>query len=117
MTGLKYKLAHKRADKDKWNTTTKTQRKRLVKLLKEFIMQLEKEPVAIKIEYKSKKYTGEGISVSQTCKEKVCYELDITLNDENLGIIHCTPRGWKMKNVKDQELGDAIGEKIALWYE
>jgi hypothetical protein len=117
MTGLKYKLAHKRADKEKWNTTTKTQRKRLIKLLKDFIMQLENEPVPINIEYKEKKYSGEGLQISQTCKEKVCYELDITLNNENLGIIHCTPKGWKMKNVKDQGLVDAIGNEIALWYE
>jgi hypothetical protein len=45
MTGLKYKLAHKRADKDKWNASEKAQRKRLIKLLKEMIVQLEKEPV------------------------------------------------------------------------
>src|SRR6266481_5979397 len=30
MSGLKYKLAHKRAGKDKWSTTAKTQRKHLV---------------------------------------------------------------------------------------
>src|SRR5207253_1810979 len=28
MTGIKYKLAHKRYDKEKWSTTSKTQRKR-----------------------------------------------------------------------------------------
>src|SRR5687767_3654091 len=36
MTGLKYKLAHRRADKDKWSATTKAQRKRLIKLLQDF---------------------------------------------------------------------------------
>ncbi len=117
MTGLKYKLSHKRADKDTWSTSTKAQRKKLIRLLKDFIMQLEKEPVPINFEYKEKKYSGEGMPVSQTCKEKVCYELDVTLNNENLGIIHCTPHGWKMKSVKDQALVDAIGNKIALWYE
>jgi hypothetical protein len=45
MTGMKFKLAHKRADKDKWNITEKGQRKRLIKLLKEMIAQLEKEPM------------------------------------------------------------------------
>ncbi|HYE54031.1 MAG TPA: hypothetical protein VD996_04280 [Chitinophagaceae bacterium] len=44
LTGLKYKLAHKRADKDKWSTTAKTQRKRLIKVLQDLIKQLEKEP-------------------------------------------------------------------------
>ena len=54
---------------------------------------------------------------AQTCKEEVCYELGITLNDVNFGIIHCGDKGWRMKNVKDQGLVDAIGEEIALWYE
>ena len=116
MAGLKYKLAFKRAGNEKWNATPKAQRKRLVKLLKDFITQLEKEPVPIKFEYKGKEYSGEGIPTPQTCGEDKCYELGITLNDENLGIIHCTDKGWKMKNVKDQKLVDAIGNEIALWY-
>lgn len=33
MSGLKYKLAHKRASKDKWSTTARTQRKHLIKFL------------------------------------------------------------------------------------
>jgi hypothetical protein len=44
MTGLKYKLAHKRADKDKWSVTEQTQRKHLVKFLEEVIKQLEQSP-------------------------------------------------------------------------
>lgn len=44
LTGLKYKLAHKRADKEKWSATPPTQRKHLVKFLKELITHLEKEP-------------------------------------------------------------------------
>ena len=48
MTGIKYKLAFKRAGKEKWNTTPKTERKRLAKLLKDYITQLEKEPVSLK---------------------------------------------------------------------
>src|SRR5437588_90639 len=37
MTGLKYKLAFKRADKEEWNASEKAQRKRLIKLLMEVI--------------------------------------------------------------------------------
>jgi len=44
MTGLKFKLAHKRADNDKWNVSDKTQRKRLINFLKDIIVQLEKAP-------------------------------------------------------------------------
>ncbi len=78
---------------------------------------MEKEPVKIEIEYKEKTYKGEAMPISQTCKEDVCYELEVMLNDENLGIIHCGDKGWKMKNLKDQGLVDAIGEEIALWNE
>lgn len=117
MTGLKYKLAHKRADKDKWSATAKTQRKRLIKLMQELIAQLEKDPVPLEIEFDGKTYKGEAIPVNQTCHDGVCDELDITLNDENLGIIKCTKGGWKMDTQKDQKFVDAIGEEIFYWYE
>lgn len=45
MLGLKYKLAHKRADKNNWNQSENTQRKRLVGILKELIKQVEMETV------------------------------------------------------------------------
>ena len=45
MNGLKYKLAHKRKDKDKWNISDRTQRAHLVKILKEFIDEIEQEPI------------------------------------------------------------------------
>jgi len=45
MTGLKYKLAHKRAEKEKWNTTNNAQRKRLIQVLQELISQLKREMV------------------------------------------------------------------------
>ena len=44
LTGLKYKLAHRRADRDKWSVTAKGQRNRLLKVLYDLIAQLEKEP-------------------------------------------------------------------------
>src|SRR5829696_8540749 len=44
LTGLKYKLAHKRADKDKWSASAKAQRNRLIRVLQDLIAQLEKEP-------------------------------------------------------------------------
>jgi hypothetical protein len=48
LTGVKYKLAHKRANKDKWSVTDKTQRKRLIKLLQDMIKQLEKDPEEVR---------------------------------------------------------------------
>ena len=116
LTGLKYKLAHKRADKDKWSTTAKTQKKRLIELMKELISQLEKEPVPIEFEYENETYTGEAIPVSQTCFDGVCSELDISLNDQHIGIIKRMSKGWKIDGAKDQHLVNAIGQQIESWY-
>jgi hypothetical protein len=40
MTGLKYKLAHKRADKENWSASERAQRKALIKILQEMIADL-----------------------------------------------------------------------------
>ena len=117
MTGLKFKVAHKRADKDKWSATAPTQRKHLVQFFKDLIAQLEKEPIPLEFDYNGTTYKGEAFPVTPVCDEDVCYEMDVMLNEEPLGIIHCTDKGWRMKNVKDQKLVDAIGEEIFLWYE
>jgi hypothetical protein len=45
MTGLKYKLAHKRAEKEKWNESDNAQRKRLIQILEELTGQLKREMV------------------------------------------------------------------------
>lgn len=43
MNGMKFKLAHKRADKGKWTAGEKAQRHRLIKLLEETIDRLRSE--------------------------------------------------------------------------
>jgi hypothetical protein len=43
MTGLKLKIAHKRADSGKWSATPKTQRKRMIEFLQGVIEDLERE--------------------------------------------------------------------------
>jgi hypothetical protein len=43
MVGVKCKLAHKRADKEKWNTTDDMQRKKLIQVLQELTVQLKRE--------------------------------------------------------------------------
>ena len=116
LTGLKYKLAHKRADKDKWSSSTKTQKKRLVKLLQEFITQLEKEAVPVTFEYEGENYKGEAMPISQTCLDDVCSELDVTINDKHFGIIKKMKNGWKIDGVKDQKMVDRMGEEIEKWF-
>jgi hypothetical protein len=43
MTGIKYKLAHKRADRLNWNATENQQREQLVRILEELIIQVKRE--------------------------------------------------------------------------
>jgi hypothetical protein len=112
MSGLKFKLAHRRADSEKWNTTLKTQRKRLIALLQDMIKQLQKEPVPLSFKYRDTVYKGEAMPITQTCKEKKCYEYDVLLNNENIGIIHNTDKGWKMKNIEDKQFIEAIGTAL-----
>lgn len=58
MIGLKYKLAHQRADKEDWNISEKAQKKRLIKILKELLATLE-EQVAMERKKKTKKSSAE----------------------------------------------------------
>jgi hypothetical protein len=44
MVGVKYKLAHKRADKETWSASDQAQRRRLIQLLEDMIAQLKKGP-------------------------------------------------------------------------
>jgi hypothetical protein len=43
MTGIKNKLAHKRAEQENWNVTENTQKKRLIQLLEGLALQLKDE--------------------------------------------------------------------------
>jgi hypothetical protein len=117
LTGLKFKLAHKRADKDKWNASVKAQRKRTITFLQSIITQLEQAPIPIEVEVKGKKFTGEAIPITPTCHDGICEELEVTLNEEPLGILKHSKSGWKMDLEHDPELIEALGEKIQLWYE
>jgi hypothetical protein len=44
--GLKFKVAHKRADDGKWSASPAAQRRRMIKFLRDVIAELEKEPAA-----------------------------------------------------------------------
>lgn len=50
LSGLKFKIAHRRADGQKWSATPKTQRKRMVEFLRGVIDDLENAPEQMEIE-------------------------------------------------------------------
>ena len=117
LSGLKYKIAHKRAAKGSWSASVPTQRKTLLKFLKEMVAQLEKEPVPIKFTYKDVEYKGEGIPVPGACSNGVCYDLEINLNGRHVGILHRLKNSWKIEGVEDEKFVNAIGDVVTLWYE
>jgi hypothetical protein len=121
MTGVKFKLAHKRAGKDKWSLSENSQRKALIKILKDFIVELEREPektvpVPLNFEYRKKKYKGVGIPVMSSCENGVCQQVDITLNKKHVGVLKHTKSGWRITDVP-QGLTTAIRKEVEKNYE
>ncbi|WP_276374537.1 hypothetical protein [Chryseolinea sp. H1M3-3] len=116
MTGLKYKLSHKRATKEKWSSTTKTQRKHLINFLKEIIDGLEKDPMVSEFEFKEKTYRLEASPIAQTCFEEGCMQFEVSLDGEHIGIIQRLKNSWKLEKLKDKKLVNAIGKEILQWY-
>jgi hypothetical protein len=117
LSGLKYKIAHKRAAKGSWSASVPTQRKTQLKFLKEMVAQLEKEPVPIKFTYNDVEYKGEGVPVPGACSDGVCYDLDINLNGRHVGMMHRLKNSWKIEGVEDEKFVNAIGDVVTLWYE
>lgn len=117
LSGLKYKVAHKRAAKGNWSASVPTQRKTLLKFLKEMVAQLEKEPIPIKFTYKDVEYKGEGVPVPGACSNGVCYDLDINLNGRHVGMLHRLKNSWKIEGVEDEKFVNTIGDVVTLWYE
>ena len=121
MVGLKLKLAHKRADKGKWNASANSRRKELVEALENIIKDLKKHPeqltpVPLEFEHKGKKYSGGGVPILNTCEGGICHELDITLDKKHIGIIRQIEGKWKMTEAKSQSLANAIGDAIEEYY-
>lgn len=55
MQGYKYKLAHKRADKESWSTGYSGQRKRLIKFIQSVLQHLEQEEIDEQMEKKARR--------------------------------------------------------------
>lgn len=120
MVGLKFKLAHRRADKGKWNASDKAQRTHLIKILQDLIKELQREPeetapVPLAFEYRGQQYEGVGIPVMSSCRDGICWQLAITLNKKHLGVLKQNAKGWYITTVPTG-LAKAIGAQVAHWY-
>jgi hypothetical protein len=112
MTGLKFKIAHKRADKDKWNVSAKTQRKYLIEFLSKMLEQLKHQPIPLEFEYDGIQYTGNAQPIEQTAHDGIYDVYEITLNDKILGLARHLKSGWKMELVTDKKMVKTIGKVI-----
>jgi hypothetical protein len=116
LAGLKFKIAHKRADKDKWSTSSKTQRKHLITFLKNIVATLEKDPIVFEFEYNGQAHRGEAIAIPETCDDNgVCSQFEVTLDDESVGIIQRGKKEWKMESITDKGLIKSIAHEISIW--
>ncbi|MDE3060635.1 MAG: hypothetical protein KGJ06_06450, partial [Pseudomonadota bacterium] len=114
MVGLKYKLAHRRAATGEWNASGDARRRHLVEILQCIIGELQREPeqlvpVPLRLDYSGKHYEGTAMPVPASCQQGACFDLDITLNNEHIGIMRQTPAGWKISEIKSKGLVNAIG--------
>jgi hypothetical protein len=117
MTGLKFKIAHKRADKDKWNISAKTQRQHLIEFLTQMLDQLKQETIPLEFEIGGQLYNGEAQPIQQTMHDGIYDAYEITINDKTLGLARRLKSGWKMELVADKKLVKAIGKAIEQWEE
>lgn len=111
MRGFKFKIAHHRAGAPGWNVKGGTQRKRLIKFLKDMIIQLEQPSIPLKFTWQGVLYKGEAQPVMATCEAGVCREAEVMLNDQYWGVIKRLSKGWKIDRVEDG-LSSAVGEQI-----
>lgn len=112
MTGLKFKLAHRRGNSDKWNISGAAQRKHLIGFLENMIAQLKQEPIPLEITVGKVVHKGEAIPVREACVEGRCDVYDITLDDQHLGLLRRLKSGWKLETVEDQKLIKALGKAL-----
>lgn len=75
------------------------------------------EPVPLNFEYRGTVYEGIAKPVSGSCNDDECFELDITLNKQNVGFIYRDrSKNWTLRGKMDQGMIDKIGEEITMWY-
>lgn len=122
MSGIKLKLAHKRADKAGWNASAARQAKILTEALEQLIAQIKKNPLLMQVIPLSfsdgtRTYQGTAVPVFDSCTNVFCSELDITLNDKHLGVIHLTKNGWRLPKPATQKVATLIGRQLETWFE
>ncbi|HEV7780735.1 MAG TPA: hypothetical protein VGO58_05690 [Chitinophagaceae bacterium] len=112
LSGLKFKLAHKRAAKGSWSASAAARRKELVNFLKGMIRQLENKPIPLQFNYDETEFKGEAMPILPSFHDGLYYDYDILLNGAPFGILHRLKNNWKIEGAEDNRLVKMIGEII-----
>lgn len=74
------------------------------------------KPVLLDFTHDGDSFIGEAKPILDSWHDGICEELAVELNGVQLGTIRYTQKGWRMDASLEQEIVDAIGNKILLWY-
>ena len=74
------------------------------------------KPIILDFVHHGDTFIGEAKPILDSWHDGVCEELAVELNGVALGTIRFTPKGWRMDANLDQEIVDAVGAQILLWY-
>jgi hypothetical protein len=117
MTGLKFKLAHRGGTSTKWNISGSSQRRHLITFLEEMIAQLKQTPIKLEITLGDQVHEVEAIPVLQACLEGVCNVYDVSMDNQQLGLLRRLKSGWKLDTVEDPKLVRALGKALDAYLE
>jgi hypothetical protein len=78
MAGLKFKIAHRRADSEKWSATPKTQRKRMIRFLNDVIADLKEQESAEAKATATAKKAAKKKKATTTAKKKTATPKSMT---------------------------------------
>jgi hypothetical protein len=112
MSGLKFKLAHKRAAGKSWSNSAAKRRTELIDYFEGMIRQLKQKPIEIEFDYKDQTYKGEAMPVLASLFEGKYYDYEIMLNGMHFGILHRLKNNWKVEGVEDNKLVKVLGEQV-----
>lgn len=76
--------------------------------LEDAIAHFQKIPTALTFDYNGGEFKGKALPVSNACREEICEELEITLNDEYRGILKHKKKVLEDEDEPDKKFVKAI---------
>lgn len=73
--------------------------------------------VPISIDFRGRHLTGVADPVDTSIEDGVPRSLVVYLQGRYLGLLQCSPEGWRLDRPADPELVETLGNYIHAWYE